>query len=240
MSRKITSAAKTVLLAFMTSAAVGAVALGLAAPAGASAGGITYGDPAAAAQWWRLQKYDDCAIMASADVVGQMTGSEPSEAAIIGVAQSTPSTVHPGSIYIKPADTKHPNSGNGTSRLDVPTLLKHYGVGATITDESRAAKNGMATGIDALKQYLGSGRAVMVSLNAEMIWGEPIESKDDEGNPVSDHAVVVTGVDTAHRVVHLNDRGTSKGRDEQIPLDLFTNAWATSHYFLIVTSAKVK
>ncbi len=193
----------------------GATGLGLAAPAGAAAG-ITYGNPAAAAKWWRYQKYDDCVLMASADVVGQMTGSEPEEEAIIRVAQSTPSTMHPGSIYIKPVDEKNPNSGNGTSRMDIPTLLGHYGIGAQMTDESKAEKTGLATGVKALEHYLGAGHAVIVSVNAEMIWGEPVESKDDDGNPVSDHAVVVTGVDTARAVVHLNDSGTRTGRDEQI------------------------
>ena len=63
-----------------------------------------YGDPAAAAKWWRHQKYDDCVLMASADVIGQMTGKEP-----VGAVPSsrrprtTPSVIHPGSIYIKPA-----------------------------------------------------------------------------------------------------------------------------------------
>lgn len=228
--------AKTTVLTLVA----GVVTLGLATPAAASAGGIMYGDPVAAAKWWRYQTYDDCVLMASADVVGQITGSEPTEQDIINVAQSTPSTSHPGSIYITPADGQHPDSGNGTSRSDIPTLLGHYGIGVTTTDADRAPKSGIATGIDALKQYLGSGHAVMVSVNAEMIWGDPIENTDDDGNPVSDHSVVVTGVDTAKGVVHLNDSGTAKGRDEQLPLDLFTRAWATSHYFLVVTDGKVK
>ncbi|OBK98044.1 hypothetical protein A5645_04035 [Mycobacterium asiaticum] len=236
MTNRIAKVAKAAMLTL----AAGAVTLGLATPAAASAGGIMYGDPVAAAKWWRYQTYDDCVLMASADVVGQITGSEPSEQDIINVAQSTPSTVHPGSIYITPADHQHPDSGNGTSRTDIPTLLGHYGISVTTTDAGRAPKSGVATGIDALKQYLGSGRAVIVSLNAEMIWGEPIENTDDDGNPVSDHAVVVTGVDSATGVVHLNDSGTAKGSDEQVPLDLFTRAWATSHYFLVVTSGKVK
>lgn len=236
MSNSITKVAKAATLTLVA----GALALGLAAPAAASAGGIMYGDPVAAAKWWRYQTYDDCVLMASADVVGQITGSEPSEQEIINVAQSTPSTTHPGSIYITPTDRQNPNSGNGTSRTDIPTLLGHYGIGVTTTDADRAPKSGIATGIDALKQYLGGGRAVIVSLNAEMIWGEPIENTDDDGNPVSDHAVVVTGVDTAKGVVHLNDSGTAKGSDEQLPLDLFTRAWAASHYFLLVTNGKAK
>ena len=48
-----------------------------------AASGTMYGDPAAAAKWWRHQQYDDCVLMSTADVVGQMTGKEPSERAII-------------------------------------------------------------------------------------------------------------------------------------------------------------
>lgn len=58
---KIATALKTATFAI----AAGAVALGLASPAGA-ASGTMYGDPAAAAKYWRYQKYDDCLIMAVA------------------------------------------------------------------------------------------------------------------------------------------------------------------------------
>lgn len=231
---KITYAFKTALKTALLTVAAGAVALGVAGPADASAATM-YGDPAAAAKWWRYQKYDDCLLMASADVVGQMTGKEPSEAAIIKLAQNTPSTVHPGSIYVKPADKKHPNSGQGTSFGDLPALLGHYGVEVQMTDQSHSPKTGVATGIEALEQYLGSGRKVIVDVNAEMIWGQPVETKDSDGNPVGDHAVVVTGVDTANGVVHLNDSGNPNGRDEQIRIDIFVKAWATSHNFMSVT-----
>ncbi|KAA1245154.1 hypothetical protein F0Q45_24410 [Mycobacterium simiae] len=217
----------------------GAVALGLAGPADA-ASGTMYGDPVAAAKWWRYQKYDDCVIMSSADVVGQITDKEPSEKAIIKVAQSTPSTVHPGSIYVKPADTKNPNSGMGTSMWDVPTLLEHYGVHAKVTDTDDAAQTGIPTGMEALEQYLGGGHAVIVSVNAEMIWGQPVEETNSDGSPRSDHAVVVTGVDTASGIVHLNDSGNQQGRDEQVPMEIFVKAWDTSHDFLVVTTGIVK
>lgn len=178
---KIATAFKTATFAL----AAGAVALGLASPADAAAGTM-YGDPAAAAKYWRQQTYDDCVLMSAADVIGQVTGREPSERAIIKVAQSTPSVVHPGSIYTKPADAEHPNSGMGTSVADIPTLLAHYGVDAVITDEDHATATGVATGMAALEQYLGSGHAVIVSINAEMIWGQPVEETDSAGNPRSD------------------------------------------------------
>ncbi|MCV6965333.1 hypothetical protein BST27_28450 [Mycobacterium intermedium] len=229
MRTTIVRAAKTALMATVA----GAIALGLASPAAASSARTMHGDPAVATKYWRLQAFDDCAIMAAADVVGQITGTEPSERAIIKVAQNTPSTRHPGSIYIIPTNS---GDGNGTNRLDLPTLLAHYGVEANMTDADAAAQTGIATGIKALEQYLDGGHAVIVSLNAEMIWGQPVEAKDRDGNPVSDHAVVVTGIDTIRNIVHLNDSGTPQGKDEQIPLQLFVQAWATSHYFLLVTT----
>lgn len=232
---KIATAFKTATFAL----AAGAVALGLASPADAAAGTM-YGDPAAAAKYWRQQTYDDCVLMSAADVIGQVTGREPSERAIIKVAQSTPSVVHPGSIYTKPADAEHPNSGMGTSVADIPTLLAHYGVDAVITDEDHATATGVATGMAALEQYLGSGHAVIVSINAEMIWGQPVEETDSAGNPRSDHAVVVTGVDTENGIVHLNDSGTPTGRDEQIPMETFVEAWATSHDVAFPTADKAR
>jgi hypothetical protein len=231
----IATVAKTAVLA----AVAAALALGLSSPADAAAGTM-YGDPAAAAKWWRHQQFDDCAIMAGAEVIGQMTGKEPSERAIIKKAQSTPSAIHPGSIYIKPANSKDPNSGQGTNSADLPTLLKQYGVDAVISDKDAAAKTGVPAGIEGLEQLLGEGHAMIVSVNAEMIWGDPVESTDDQGNPVSDHAVVVTGIDTANNVVHLNDSGNSAGRDEQIPLELFVKAWDTSNERVVVTSGTVK
>ena len=216
-------------------AVAAALTLGLAGQANA-ASGTMYGDPTTAAKYWSHQQYDDCVIMSSADVVGEVTGKKPSEQAIIKVAQSTPSTVHSGSIYIKPADTKKPNSGQGTYSADIPTLLAHYGVNAVLSDKDSAAKTGIPAGMEGIEQALGAGRKVMVSLNAELIWGETVENKDKNGNPLHDHEVVVTGVDTANGVVHLNDSGIKTGRDEQIPLALFLKAWDTSNEELVVTT----
>src|ERR1700729_2570093 len=49
-----------------------------------------YGDPVAAAPYWRQQHTSDCGEMAVADVVGQITGDEPSEQRITALAESTP------------------------------------------------------------------------------------------------------------------------------------------------------
>ncbi len=198
-----------------------------------SGAGTLYGDPAAAAPFWRYQQYDDdCVPMAVADVVGELTGHRPSEQAIITVAQSTPSTVHAGPIYTKPKKRK---PGSGTSFDDEPALLAHYGIRAVSTDEASAANAGVPTGMTALEKDLAKGRKVIVGVNSELIWREPLEDKTPDGQPEANHAVVVTGVDTAAGIVHLNDSGDESGRDEQVPIDVFTRSWASSDDQMTVT-----
>jgi hypothetical protein len=60
--------------------------------------------------------------MASADVIGEMTGSHRSKPSSKR-PNRPPASSNPGTIYSKPLDTKNPNSGMGTSFADVPTLL---------------------------------------------------------------------------------------------------------------------
>src|SRR6201997_1487072 len=235
----IATAARTAGVAVL----FGATALGLtmgtadaarAAPDPPSGEGTLYGDPASAAPFWRYQQYDDdCVPVAVADVVGELTGQQPSEQAIIKVAQSTPSTVHPGPIYTKPKKRK---PGSGTSFEDEPALLAHYGIRAVDTDKESAAKIGVPTGMPALEQDLAKGHKVIVAVNAELIWREPVEDKTSDGEPEANHAAVVTGVDTAAGIAHLNDPGSADGRDEQIPIDIFTRSWASSDDEMTVTS----
>ncbi|WP_373421139.1 hypothetical protein [Mycobacterium shigaense] len=199
-----------------------------------SSEGTLYGDPAAAAPFWRYQSYDDdCVEMSVADVVGEITGNQPSERAIVKLAQSTPSAVHPGPIYAKPGKRHH---GEGTSFDDGPTLLKLYSIQSVSTDKDSAAQTGVSTGMKALEQDLAHGRKVIAAVNAELIWGDPVEDKDSDGAPQSNHAVVVTGVDTNNGIVHLNDPGSEDGRDEQVPINVFSKSWNTSDDQMTVTN----
>lgn len=203
------------------------------APDPPSGAGTLYGDPAAAAPFWRYQDYDDdCVEMAVADVVGELTGGQPSERAIVKVAQSTPSTVHRGPVYTKPG--KH-RAGAGTSFDDEPALLAHYGIHAVSTDKQSAGRTGAPTGLPALERYLAAGRKAIVGVNSEVIWREPVQDKTPDGQPEANHAVVVTGVDSGAGVVHLNDSGDEGGRDEQVPIDVFIRSWDSSDDQLTVT-----
>ncbi|CDO87668.1 hypothetical protein AWC29_27645 [Mycobacterium triplex] len=232
----IATVARAAAVAVLTGAAALTLTMGTAQaipgnpPSGA---GTLYGDPAAAAPFWRYQQYDDdCVEMAVADVVGELTGTQPSEHEIVALAQSTPSSAHPGPIYSKPK--KH-HSGDGTSFDDEPTLLAHYGIRAVSTDKGSAATSHVPTGMAALEQDLARGRKVIAGVNAEVIWGEPVEDKDSNGQPLANHAVVVTGVDTAAGIVHLNDSGSEQGRDEQVPIDVFVRSWDGSDDQMTVT-----
>jgi Peptidase_C39 like family len=190
-----------------------AAAIGLAGLARADPNGQMYGNPAAAAPYWRYQHGEDCGLMAAADVVGQLTGKEPSEVAVVLRGVFTKSEVHHGGIY----------RFDGTSPEDLVVLLQKYDIQSDLT-----TGNTMQT----LEQDLAGGHKVIAGLNAETIWNYP-PGQGQRTN--ADHAVVVTGVDTRSDIVHLNDSGTPNGRDEQIPMDTFTQAWATGNNLLIVT-----
>ena len=196
--------------ALVTLATASVIAYPIAAQAnpGGDAGRM-YGDPAAAAPFWRRQHGSDCAEVAVADVVGELTGNEPDEDEVKAVAQNTPSSVGPGPIC-KP--------GDGTDNRDIAVLLGHYGIPTIM---------GQFT-IGALAPELGAGRKVIAAVNGETLWNQ----RGDHAH--EDHFVVVTGIDTGANVVHLNDSGVDFGRDEVVPFAVFEASWATSDHFAVV------
>jgi hypothetical protein len=216
---KVAAAARIVLIAALVCEAAAASLVALAAPVHAETGTPVadadhelgmHGDPAAAAPYWRQQHSSDCGEMAVADVVGQITGREPTEQQITALAESTPSTAGPGPIW-KPVD--------GTDIRNLPVLLWHYWINA----------DNIQTTTNALEQDLAEKRKVIVILNAETIWNQPGRRN------LANHFVVVTGIDTKAGVVHVNDSGIKTGRDEQIPIATFERAWAPNHNSAVVT-----
>jgi hypothetical protein len=192
-------------------AAAAATTVGFAAAAHATEDGM-HGDPAAAAPYWRYQQQDrDCAEMAVADVVGEITGHQPGEDEIDATAGNIPSGSHPGPIY---------SPGSRTSNGDLAVLLAHYGIQAA----------SVHTNLGALAQDLDQGRKVIAGVNNKIIWNEGGNRSEEN------HFVVVTGIDTKAGVVHLNDSGARAGRDEQVSITTFEAAWATSNNFAVVTS----
>jgi hypothetical protein len=188
-----------------------ASAIGLAGVARAD--GQMYGDPQAAAPYWRYQHQQDCGLMAVADVIGQLNGREPSQIGMELRGIFTKSESHRGDVY----------HFDGTSPQDMVLLLQKHGIQSDLTT---------GNSMGALEQDLAGGHKVIAALNAETIWNYPAGNGD---RTTPDHAVVVTGVDTGANVVHVNDSGTPDGRNEQIPMATFSQAWTTSDDLLIVT-----
>ena len=149
--------------------------------------------------------------MAIADVIGQITGYEPTEQEIIAQAKKT---TRPG--LNKPI---YPiQSNGGTDRGGMPVLLAHYGI------QSAWITTTPSSGTEALEQALAAGHKVIVDVNAGTI-----HRNGKDPGPDADHSVVVIGIDTKHGVVHLNDSGRddghNAGRDEQVSITVFEQAW---------------
>jgi predicted double-glycine peptidase len=206
-----TRVAAAVLGAAVAVSVVGFAGAAHAAPSYTNSQGGMHGDPTAAAPFWHFQiaQYA-CGELAVADVIGQITGHEPSEEEITTAAEHTPSDRHAGPIY---------TPSSRTSNDDLVVLLAHYGIQA----------GAFHSNLDLIEQDLDHGRKVIVGVNDKTLWGE-------SGNRgPENHFVVVTGIDTNANVVHVNDSGTMSGRDEQVSIATFEAAWVVSDHFAVVT-----
>ena len=160
----VATTARLGVLAVLVGAAVAAAVIGSDGPAHAApkapapnTNSGMHGDPAAAAAYWGYQQQDfDCAEMAVADVIGQISGHSPSEDEITGTAANIPSASHPGPIY----------TGGRTSNKDLVPLLAHYGVPADAVHPSTT---------DTLVRRLDQGRKMIVGVNDKILWNVPVD-----------------------------------------------------------------
>jgi hypothetical protein len=184
-----------------------------------------YGDPAAVAQYWRQQSLEDnCGLMSVADVIGEITGKEPTEQQMITLAQNTPSGTNPGPIYASSVDPSHANGNGGVEMADLVVLLDHYGIKSAMYWTAHPE----TTGMPALQQYLRDGRKAIAWVNSAVIWNTT------DQRTKADHYLVVTGIDTNKKIIHLNDPGADHP-DEQVSITTFTNAWRTGEESIVVT-----
>jgi hypothetical protein len=198
------------LVALATALEPAHAAKGMTRPLASEQAG-TYGDPVAAAPFWRLQHSSDCAEMAVADVVGQITGHEPTEQQVTRMAKTTASGTGAGPIYRR---------RRGTDIRNLPVLLAHYGVQSSLSQSTIAQ----------LEQDLSQRRRVIAAVNAQTLWNSPGDRS------VDNHVVVVTGIDPQAGVVYLNDSGIKTGRDERVSIADFEKSWATSDNLAVVTT----
>jgi hypothetical protein len=229
---RIATAARTVaVVAFVGMASVPLVSgchsttASTSSRSSAAASTGVYGDPAAVAKYWRQQSLEDnCGLMSVADVVGEITGNEPTEQQMITLAQNTPSGTNPGPIYASSTDPSHADGNGGVEMADLVVLLDHYGVKSAMYWTAHPE----TTGLPALQQYLRVGRKAIAWVNSAVIWNT------SDQRTKADHYLVVTGIDTNKKIVHLNDPGADHP-DEQVSITTFTNAWRTGEESIVVT-----
>lgn len=194
--------------------------------------GQVYGDPEAASRYWAQQSQSDCGLMATRLVVAEETGDAPTEAQMIDLAKKTPSECSPGQpVYDDSFDPSDGGTGHGTCTTDLMLLLKHYGIDSKYSNDSEAKDTGVATGLDALKGYLGDGKQAIVCVNSSTIWDGAAKGSD------CGHLVTVAAIDTAEDLVYLGDSGGDDTQGEKVSIDTFETAWAAGGHELVVAGS---
>jgi hypothetical protein len=222
-AKPATAVASSPTLATGPSGAASSTSSAIASPA--STDGV-YGDPEAAAKYWQQQSLEDnCGLVSVADVVGEITGNEPTEKQMVALAQHTPSGTNPGPIYAPSSDPSHNNGNGGVEMADLVVLLDHYGIKSLM---AWTGGHPDKTGMPALQQDLTDNRKVIAWVNSAVIWNT------SDQRTKADHYLVVTGIDTNKDIVHLNDPGADHA-DEQVPTATFVKAWKTGEESIVVT-----
>ncbi|RZU54149.1 hypothetical protein EV385_6088 [Krasilnikovia cinnamomea] len=177
-------------------------AVGLPDPGWVTDGRLV-GDPTGDAEHWFEQSANGYCVPASiAQIVSEYTGvHNMDESAFVARANAL------GLFTVGPDGV--PSMGVGGAQK----LLEDAGVPAGIE---------AGIGIETLEDYLAQGRRVMLAVDSDEIW----YGREDEAT--ADHAVVLTGIDTARGVAVLSDPGTPDGNMLEVPLTVLADAWEDS------------
>ena len=161
------------------------------------------GDPASSMEKWECQGHTNrCALYSQKFVIEELTDEDIDIEELAKLAEEN------GWFTEK----------DGTAFLNMNKVLEYYGV-----------ENEMSfhNDIDDIREVLGSGGKVIVSIDSDEIWrGE----SNDLFTPAdgANHAVEVIGIDDSNPdqpMVILNDSGSPDGCGEMVPLDTFLDAW---------------
>ncbi len=172
--------------------------------------GRIIGDPAETSEHWFQQAANGfCAPASIAQIVSEYSGASfTDETAFVELANDL------GVWQVGPDGVP------GLTVEGAATVLEASGVPAAIVTGG---------GITMLADYLDSGHGIMVAIDSGEVWyGEAAEDN------APDHMVVVAGIDTDRGVVLLSDPGSPDGDLEEVPIEVFMDAWADSDHTMIV------
>lgn len=175
------------------------------------------------AKYWATQKAENCVLMATASVIGQLKGSMPSEQQIADQATGTQSVVNPSRKMYLGLDTD-----DRVAIGDAEELLRLNGIDATTKDDYKKTQGAKA--LHELEAALGSGKAVMVGVKADAIWNY-VHANPPPGAvaEAADHEISVIAVNATTHMVYINDSGMDKG-GVAVPLKVFMRAWQSDSY----------
>ncbi len=186
-----------------------------------------YGDPTTNQQYWRAQSSQNCVLMSTAMVIGQLTGETPTEEDIVAEAVATDSVANPGQKMYQGLQSQ-----DGVNVKDALKMLENHGITATLTEYDKSEGN---LALRAVAFALDEKKAVSVGLHGGTIWAAVENEPLPQGVSAADHQVVVTGIDFDGRFVYLNDSGfAEQGKNLKVPLDAFMKAWQTDSYETII------
>lgn len=175
------------------------------------------------AQYWATQSAENCVLMATASVIGQLKGVKVSEQQIVNEATSTQSVVDPSrKMYLGL------NTDDRVAIGDAEELLRLNGIDATTKDDYRKTQGLIA--LRNLEHDLKVGKAVMVGVKANAIW-DYVHADPPPGAvaEAADHEISVIAINATTGTVYINDSGMDKG-GVAVPLKVFMRAWQADRY----------
>jgi hypothetical protein len=191
------------------------------------------------AKYWANQGYTNtCVLMSTAMVIGQLTGTMPSQQTIVAEAEETPSASDDRTgTYVK-AGTQRTRNGmvyqsdqdEYVYYSDALQILYNHKITATATYYTNDQSD------RAVSAALERGDSVIVSINSE-IRNDAISPRGSYtgGIVTANHAVTVLAVNVTKGLVYINDTALSQsgGNPLEMKLDDFVKAWQPGQYTLI-------
>ena len=192
-----------------------------------------YGDPVKNAQYWQAQSYENCVLMATTMVIGQLTGTMPAEEEIHDYGDGTTEAVVDLGQRCGPWAPRQ-RRREGCCRY-CWTERRHH------VPPSRRMTRPKAPGAGCRDDGAGLTIRPCGRRSQPTIWNAVENKPLPEGVITADHQVVILGVDRTKGIVYINDSGfAEEGKNMKVPLDVFMKAWQADDYETMVAERKAQ